>query len=718
MEQDTMIERTLYSNWPFLFGRQHWWWLSAAALLISQIAEILVSWVFLGQLFSLPIHIDTTMDLSQSQFAVEDDDVDEQGEISYNHELVEEMWAERCAKSCQFLSRMTCYMFGGQHVNSTSEFGDVARALADYLETRGVLNVVPSDIVVGLVVLQRLQRQRVYAARMEFIQDMERGNASEESNRIEDEGSAVSLSRRKVSSSEIRRRASSQCLEEQQQTTSRSKTEDLLLSSEWNSKKQSIDTISKRIQNSKHHRTLYRRIVRDGSYQQEERALMNRSEFSELHMLEEAARYSRYALAIYTWVLYLYVHPVAGPARLVMKSGCACAFRNNRSRAQSIATNLVPFVDVNGRIEGDNLCETHKSAILLTAGLEESDIIYVQLKSSFTDNPYCILLDHKWKSVVVSIRGTFSLEDCITDVLLEPESLEQLGEDFCFDAQNQYCHGGVLTCVRNVYRDLERHGLLDELLLGDDARVPDYTLRLVGHSLGAATCTLLSYMLRTKFPSLRCVTYSPPGGTLTWEMATGCKEWCTSCVLDSDLVPRLSLAAMERLRDEVLDLIGRIRVNKIEVARHFVHSSALWGLRLCNEQELEDQEALVRSMKEVLYEPGEVPASEYQQQLERFNNIQAERRRRRGKRRDVQLFPPGRILHLAKTGEKRSCIAGLAKLVTCCTTNIGSQYVPIWVENDDLNEIIVSPTMGTDHFPNRMRSILEMVAGEFGLQTP
>jgi sn1-specific diacylglycerol lipase len=714
-----MIGRTLYRGWPFIFGSKHWWWLSAAALFISQIAEILVSWVFLWQLFSLPVHIDTTMDLAESQFAiVDEEEEEEEGEISYNHELVEEMWAERCANSCQFLSSMTCYMFGGQHVNSTSEFGDVARALADYLETRGVLNVVPSDIVVGLAVLQRLQRQRVYSARMGFIQDMEQANASEDSKIIEDEGNTVSLSRRKVFSSEIRRRASSQSLEEQPESSNRPRSEDLLFSPDTNVKKQNVESISKKIHNSKHHRTLYRRIVRDGSYQQEERALLNRTEFSELHMLEEAARYSRYALAIYTWVLYLYVHPIAGPARLVMRSGCACAFRDKRSHSQTIATSLMEFVDENGRIEGDNLCETHKSAILLTASLDESDLIYVQLKSSFTDNPYCILLDHKWKSVVVSVRGTFSLEDCITDVLLEPESLEQLGEDFGFDAPNQYCHGGVLACVRNVYRDLERHGLLDSLLLGDDARFPDYTLRLVGHSLGAATCTLLSYMLRRKFPSLRCVAFSPPGGTFTWEMATGCKEWCTSSVLDSDLVPRLSLAAMERLRDEVLDLIGRIRVNKIEVARHFVHSSAIWGLRLCNEQELEDQEELARSMKEVLYEPEEVPSSEYQQQLGRFNSIQAERRRRRGKRRDVQLFPAGRILHLVKTGEKRSCIAGFAKFVTCCTTNIGSQYIPVWVENDDLNEIIVSPTMGTDHFPNRMRSILEMVAAEFGLQNP
>lgn len=197
-------------------------------------------------------------------------------------------------------------------------------------------------------------------------------------------------------------------------------------------------------------------------------------------------------------------------------------------------------------------------------------------------------------------------------------------------------------------------------------------------------------------------------------MAIGCKEWCTSCVLDSDLVPRLSVDAIERLRDEVLELIGRIKVPKIEVAGRFVHTT-LWGIRLSSEHELEDKEALMKSIEDILHKPDEVPDSEFQQQLARFKAIQQERRQRRGTTRAIQLYPPGRILHLAKTGEARSLASHLAKCVTCCTTNMGSRYVPVWINNDDLNEIVVSPTMGTDHFPNRMRSILEATAENFGL---
>jgi sn1-specific diacylglycerol lipase len=699
-----------------LYHRIQWWWAAVAALLIAQIAEVAVSWMFLWQIYRMPV--DTTI-TGAIPGASSLDGLP--GNVHYNHELVEEMWAERCAASCQCLSAVSCYMFGGRNLASsgTSTFGDVARALADFMESRDVLDVVPSDIVTGLIVLQRLQRQRVYAARQQFLEDITRITPTESGIMEAEQTSVIVVPKKKNGSagSTIRKRTSSKNLVDQEEgfagsgNVSRSGSEDFLLPLEV-PRNSTLQYAS--------HRTLYR-IDQNGSYQREERALLDRTNFTEMYVLDEAARYAKYALAIYTWVLYLYVQPISGSARLMGKTRCSCCcqgLRRTQRREHAsprLATTLVSLAEENGRIEGDNLCQAHKNAILLTAGLKEADLVYVQLKSSFSDIPYCILLDHSWKSVVVSIRGTFSLEDCVTDVLISPEPLEKLGEDFGFDASGQYCHGGVMSCVQNAHRDLERHGLLDELLLGDNARYPGYTLRLVGHSLGAATCTLLSYMLRRKFPTLRCLSYSPPGCSFTWEMATQCKEWCTSCVLDTDLVPRLKVESMERLRDEILDLIGRIKVPKIEVAQRFVHTSALWGFRLCNEQQLEEKESLMESINDILYEPDEVPDSEYQQQLARFRDIQEERRRKRGTTRAIQLYPPGRILHLAKTGEKRSCAAGLAKCVTCCMTNIGSQYVPVWVDNDDLNEIVVSPTMGTDHFPNRMHAILEEVADEFGL---
>jgi hypothetical protein len=45
------------------------------------------------------------------------------------------------------------------------------------------------------------------------------------------------------------------------------------------------------------------------------------------------------------------------------------------------------------------------------------------------------------------------------------------------------------------------------------------------------------------------------------------------------------------------------------------------------------------------------------------------------------------------------------------------QYTPVLVNNDDFNEIVVSITMGTDHFPNRMCSTMQKIAADYGIDT-
>ncbi|MEQ2216029.1 hypothetical protein XENOCAPTIV_009676, partial [Xenoophorus captivus] len=41
-----------------------------------------------------------------------------------------------------------------------------------------------------------------------------------------------------------------------------------------------------------------------------------------------------------------------------------------------------------------------------------------------------------------------------------------------------------------------------------------YGLVIVGHSLGAGTAAILSFLLRPQYPTLHCYSYSPPGGLL------------------------------------------------------------------------------------------------------------------------------------------------------------------------------------------------------------
>ena len=46
--------------------------------------------------------------------------------------------------------------------------------------------------------------------------------------------------------------------------------------------------------------------------------------------------------------------------------------------------------------------------------------------------PYALLLDRSRRAVVLTIRGTLSLEDCLTDAMADPASLRELAAAWGF----------------------------------------------------------------------------------------------------------------------------------------------------------------------------------------------------------------------------------------------------------------------------------------------
>ena len=636
----------------------HWWWAYFLLLWFSQCSEVFVTILFVVQLRS-----SRKSNRDGNRRGDEEDQVplhlqQQHHHHHHHHELVEELWANRCTSFCNCLGSSTCFVFGGRDLQR-SNYIIVARALADYFEKGHIFELVPSDIVMGMMVLQKVQRQRVIEARNQiFLLQQEQE-------------------------------------EQQQQQQSHLSPQDVLLPSPSSS---SLSRKSIYIMHSEGNDTFYESSTR---------RVVNPKHEPDIRVLEEGAHFARYQLAIYTLGLYIYQYPITGFPRLLWSSRCGCL--SNRNSSSSASDDTI--------INVDDWCHFHKSSLLLQAGIQNGELIYAQLRSSFHDIPYCIIADHTWKTVVLAIRGTFSIEDCITDVMVEPEPLGGLATEYGFDTdEEEYCHAGILRCARVIARDLERHGLLDQLLISSnssDRYLPGYRLRIVGHSLGGGVGTLLSYMLRPKYPTLRCLTYGPPGYSLSWNLATGCKEWCTSFVLDSDLVPRLTLDAMDHLRDEVLQLIGRIKVSKFEVAQRIVRGSpGCWSCRDGATATMGMESDLLNDTLEAIL-TSETATPQYRHQLSLFRASQLERKSQRGFLRSVQLYPPGRMVHLMKTGEVRSCGHGLTKCVTCCTTNRGAQYTPVSIENNDLSEIVISPTLWFDHFPNRIFHALERVAEDY-----
>jgi sn1-specific diacylglycerol lipase len=233
--------------------------------------------------------------------------------------------------------------------------------------------------------------------------------------------------------------------------------------------------------------------------------------------------------------------------------------------------------------------------------------------------------------------------------------------------------------------------LLDKLLLEQDSPCFGYKLILTGHSLGAGCAAVLSFMLRSKYPDLKCLCFSPPGCTLSKNMADSCKEYLTTYVLDDDIIPRLSLQSLEHLRDDVLEMIARVKVTKRQAVYARRSYSAETNGTLLHRQE-------------------SIPPSLFCEQLADF---QAHNEKRKSERAmlDVPLYPPGKIVHLVKTGTTSCCPLS-------CKTGHDNPYTARWVEASDLGEVIISSHLLDDHDPLHGLNELERIAATFGLSPP
>jgi sn1-specific diacylglycerol lipase len=242
-----------------------------------------------------------------------------------------------------------------------------------------------------------------------------------------------------------------------------------------------------------------------------------------------------------------------------------------------------------------------------------------------------------------------------------------------------------------------RHGKLDELLTGEYS---GYRLRVIGHSLGAACATILSLFLRPRYPTLRCLAFSPPGCVLSKDLAEQCSRWQTSYVLDADIVPRLSIESFEALRDELLHMICRIKIPKHQISKPIG-------------DECRTRAALVEGNVAALSDPEETPDSTFRLQVEEFLVFQANLKAQQ-QSKFVRLYPPGEIIQLFRTWDKLS----LRRRASCDEDGKLLEYTARWIDRSDLEKIILSSHLLFDHHPVQVNRKLQDYAVGLGLDPP
>lgn len=128
-------------------------------------------------------------------------------------------------------------------------------------------------------------------------------------------------------------------------------------------------------------------------------------------------------------------------------------------------------------------------------GLDEfDDMVVSHLDGEEINIPrHFVALDHTYRAVVVSIRGTNSISDIITDLICSNEAFA-----------TGYAHGGMKSSAEILCSSLlsTLHNLRE--------RYPRYTLVTTGHSLGAGVAILLTkLLLDAGFSDVRCYAFAP-----------------------------------------------------------------------------------------------------------------------------------------------------------------------------------------------------------------
>ncbi len=366
----------------------------------------------------------------------------------YSHEVVEEMWDHRCRFICRCFALSSCYLFGGRHLNNSTanDFKDISTALADYFENIKVIDVVPSDILIGFLMLQKVQKQRIIDVRNIVLNEKKQNLPA----------TAVT----KVTMTD-------------RLTITDAGNHTNCETSNYNRRDKKISSLSLDDKSHAHspsgpllqptHDTAFMtwRRVGPGSsseYEAKKHEVLRENDLFERAVIAEGARFSRYALAIYTWVLHVYMHPISGPCRLLWSNLCKFNHKKrtvSRSAESPCRTILIgKYRD--GDIVGDNFLKAHESSLLSIAGINKNiDLIHANFTNDCNKIPFCVLADHEWESVVLSIRGTLSLEDLLVDGSLSTESLEELGNQFDFDGKDERCHTGILSCAKYLHTELE-----------------------------------------------------------------------------------------------------------------------------------------------------------------------------------------------------------------------------------------------------------------------
>ncbi|XP_046616657.1 diacylglycerol lipase-alpha isoform X5 [Neodiprion virginianus] len=394
------------------------------------------------------------------------------------------------------------------------------------------------------------------------------------------------------------------------------------------------------------------------------------TEDGDLDHFQAAIHYMHFALAAYGWPIFLITH-YTGLCQLCTRLRCGC-FPCRRN-------------DDEATVVDDNCCQCNYAALRRMVEVGEVEVVYATYHVDVGETPFFVALDYTRKKVVVSIRGTLSMKDVITDLNAEAEVLP-----LSPPREDWLGHKGMVQAAEYIRKKLREQGIIARALAKDPTRgTHQFGLTLVGHSLGAGTAAILAILLRQEYQDLLCFSFAPPGGLLSMPAQQYTQEFITSVVVGKDVVPRIGLRQMESLRADLINAIKRSVDPKWKTIACSVMCCGC-GSTPTSAANLEAGGCI----------------SEYQRDKDQARSqtvVPSDSRIALTLHRP--LYPPGRIIHVVRhhTNKNEQKYESRWRQFLRKREPV---YQALWAGPCDFDEVLISPVMIQDHMPDTMLNAL------------
>jgi sn1-specific diacylglycerol lipase len=447
-------------------------------------------------------------------------------------------------------------------------------------------------------------------------------------------------------------------------------------------------------------------------------------------LFEDVHHYMGYSMGMYGWSLHVFQNPLTGFFHLASNTCCRCSYRCTNPRAG---------VD----IVNDDVCLCGLATMRIQSKRPEEDIVYASYQNDIYQIPFSIAVDHERKTVVLSVRGTLSIKDVLTDVSvsmvkvripgIESEELymhngmyrtaqwiksqvhtRQKGErevlTICESRENvaEGAKEGITSPDEGGKKKSESGGEGKQILRTTMQKYWDYKLVVTGHSLGAGAASILSVLLKPAYPHLHCYAYSPPGCIFSLPVAQHSESFITSTVLGNDMISRISFRALLYMKKQVEHLLTNCHKPKSQVLFQGRKAERIFS------KVTEDPTVSLEDVKQHLI-PDQSPlgireivlakkfAKKIKQNLQRRKTLHLYVNNINGGDH-IASFPPGRILHMELTRKAKPLFLGL------CYPN---EMKLTWKGFEDLSTISVDKGMVEDHLPTAVMAGLKRIKEQF-----